>query len=1029
MIRQKQVNRQTGPDLTGTRDPILQKEHKMGTQPNAKNCDSESAIRTQNGNPARRLSGRLSRIAGVFVTKVWAFCLLPAVAILAIPAWQGWQSYVLIQTTETQLKQVISLEGSSAYRDEALTMSLKMAAGTGEMKWADRFEEFGKREKPIIEASWNISEDSTAGADAVLTAFAEDKLAKIEKEALELIRKGKYEHASSILQSRDYEDQRDAYNRGMKSFTTNVHKILKERCDRLWHVVQRALISVGIILPAFIFIWLALYKAGKHIKERIGKKRKVNKFGRQWQETFNAITDGVCIIDKDGGKILECNKAMTRFLKKPYDEIIGQNCCELTHGTTGKAKKCPFTRMLHSRHSETTDFQLGENWVNVKVEPLIDNDGNLTGAVHIISDITKHRQANRALRESENKFRLAFANAQDAIVWIDSESGIITNCNRAAEELFGKRKNDIIGQHHTTLYPEDKIEAYGNILGESSKDHNEGSQALNNAFGIPKNIEAEIFAKNGQIRNVTIAFSKMLVDDNEIIQGIIRDITESKRAIEEIENLARFPSEDPNPVLRISKDCKILYANDAGSPVLETWKLDQDQSLPEPWYTRIQDVYGFGNSATFELYCDDGHIFFITLQPVVEAGYVNAYGLDITSHKKAEKEKMDLELQLGQKQKMEAIGTLAGGIAHDFNNILAAVQGYVELSLDDLPDDSPVKDNLEQILSCSNRAKKLVKQILTFSRKDEQEQEKEPLQISSIIKEVLGMLRSSLPATIKICRKIQAESSIVLADPTQIHQILVNLCTNASHAMRQTGGTLEVSLADVNLESETRIGDELLEPGSYVKLNVSDTGCGMEKEVLERIFEPFFTTKNVNEGTGLGLPVVHGIVKSHDGAIAVTSAPGKGTTFEIFFPRIENKQTQETQTSESVSRNQEVILLVDDEEMMIDVTGRILERLGFVVVTKTNSIDALEAFQEKPDEFDLVITDQVMPNMTGTELAEKLISIRADIPVILCSGFPDKISPDELNRIGIKKFIAKPISKQEIAIIVRSVLDGQKITV
>ena len=993
-----------------------------------------SAMKTQKEKPANRPSRNYARIAGVFATKIGMFLLLLAAATLVIPAWQGWQSYVLIQATEAQLKQIISLEGTYAYCDEALTMSLKMAAATGDMKWADRYEEFGKREKPIIQAIWNIPQDSTVAADAVLTAFAENKLGKIEKEALEVIRRGNVDYASFKLQSQEYEDQRDAYNRGMKSFTANVHRILNERCDRLWHTVQKALVAIGLILPTIIFAWLVLYKAGKYLKERTGKKRKFKTFDRQWQETFNAITDGVCIIDKDGGKIVQCNKAMTRFLKKPYDEIIGQSCCELIHGSAEPVKKCPFTRMLHSRRSETTDFQVGESWVNIKVEPLIDSDGNLTGAVHIISDITKHRQANRALRESENKFRLAFANAQDAIVWIDSESGVITNCNKAAEELFGKRKNDIIEQHHTTLYPEDKTEAYGNILSESSKDLN-------------KNIEAEILTKSGQTRKVTIAFSKMLVDDNEIIQGIIRDITESKRAVEEIENLARFPSEDPNPVLRISKDCKILYANDASSPVLQTWKAEphfancsqngnpsdetgpeEDQCLPEPWYTRIRDVYDSGNSASFELNCDDGHTFFITLQPIVEASYVNAYGLDITNRKKAEKEKMDLELQLGQKQKMEAIGTLAGGIAHDFNNILAAVQGYLELSLDDLPEDSPVRDNLEQILSCSDRAKKLVKQILTFSRKDEQEQEKEPVQISSIIKEVLGMLRSSLPATIKICRNIRAESSVVLADPTQIHQILVNLCTNASHAMRETGGTLEVSLTDVDLESETRIGDELLPTGRYVKLSVRDTGCGMAKEVLERIFEPFFTTKNVNEGTGLGLPVVHGIVKSYDGAIAVASTPGEGTTFDIFLPRIEDSQARETQSSEPLGRNQEVVLLVDDEEMMVDVTGQILERLGYAVVARTNSIDALETFQEKPDEFDLVITDQVMPNMTGTQLAEKLIAIRGDIPVILCSGFPEKICPEELRNTGIKEFIAKPIGKQEIAAIVRKVLDEAKVT-
>jgi len=408
---------------------------------------------------------------------------------------------------------------------------------------------------------------------------------------------------------------------------------------------------------------------------------------------------------------------------------------------------------------------------------------------------------------------------------------------------------------------------------------------------------------------------------------------------------------------------------------------------------------------------------------------VNAYGLDITERKKAEKEKMELELQLSQKQKMEAIGTLAGGIAHDFNNILGAMQGYVELSLDDLTEDSAVRDNLEQILSCIGRAAKLVKQILTFSRKDQQEEEKEPIQISSIIKEVLGMLRSSLPATIKISRKIHADSSMVLADSTQIHQVLVNLCTNASHAMQGADGLLEVSLEDVNFESETRIGNEHLGSGNYVKISISDSGCGMEKEVMERIFEPFFTTKKVNEGTGLGLSVVHGIIKSHNGEITVSSTPGEGTTFDIFLPKIENGDIKKPQLSKSTTKEREVILLVDDEEMMVDVTRQILERLGFDVVAKTSSIDALEAFQEEPDRFDLVITDQVMPNMTGTQLARELISVRPDISIILCSGFPENVCPEELKSIGIKEFIAKPISRKEIATIIRKVLDKSSITV
>jgi len=246
--------------------------------------------------------------------------------------------------------------------------------------------------------------------------------------------------------------------------------------------------------------------------------------------------------------------------------------------------------------------------------------------------------------------------------------------------------------------------------------------------------------------------------------------------------------------------------------------------------------------------------------------------------------------------------------------------------------------------------------------------------------------------------------------------------------MREAGGLLEVSLTDVNFESETGIGDEHLGPGTYVKLSVTDSGCGMEKEVVERIFEPFFSTKKASGGTGLGLSVVHGIIKSHDGVITVSSTPGEGTTFDIFLPKIESGEIQEPQSSESNTREREMILLVDDEEMMVDVTRQILERLGFDVVAKTSSIDALEAFQEEPDEFDLVITDQVMPNMTGTQLAKSLISIRPDIPVILCSGFPENVSTEELKSIGIKEFFMKPISREEIAVIIRAVLDKNSVT-
>ncbi|MHC4533126.1 MAG: PAS domain-containing sensor histidine kinase [Planctomycetota bacterium] len=960
------------------------------------------------------------RKADLFTTKRCVLLLSIVAILLSLLSWQTWQSYKHIMTTETQLAQIYNLEISAMHHDEMLTMSALMAAVTKKDDWEIRYREFDSRSKAVVKEIrrvFNINTVDAKDAEEGLRIFVDDKLDTMEHKALELMDQRKYNDAAVLLQSPEYEEQKQAYHRGMKEFIVNAHSVLKDRRDNHRRKVLGAFTAVNIILLVIALAWLVLYKKRKyHHKKQSKPQQEFDVFAHEWHKTFNAITDGVCIIDKSEGKILQCNSAMTRFLKKPYKEIIGRSCCELLHNSSAPVNRCPLSRMYESRRSETKEFEIGDKWLNIKVDPLLDNDENLVGAVHIISDITEQRKASRALQDSENKFRLAFANAQDAIVWIDVGSGVITNCNKAAEELFERGRKEIVGQHNTTLYPEDNAEHYHSLLVQSGKDPN-------------SNIEAEILTVSGDKRTVTIAVSTMEVDRKEIVQGIIRDITDSKRAIEEIENLAKFPSEDPNPVLRISEDCEILYANDAGSPLLKTWQIQEDNLLPELWCKRIKKAYKSGSSATYELDCDDSLTFFITLEPIVGSGYVNAYGLDITKLKKAENEKMELELQLSQKQKMEAVGTLAGGIAHDFNNILGAMQGYVELSLDDLSEDNDVRDHLEQIMSCVNRAAKLVKQILTFSRKDQEEQEKGPLQISSIVKEVLGMLRSSLPATIKISRKIQADSSMVMADPTQIHQVLVNLCTNASHAMRENGGLLEVSLENVVLESETRIGDEHLKPGQYVKLTVSDSGYGIEKEVMDRIFEPFFTTKKANEGTGLGLSVVHGIIKSHDGAITVSSTRGEGTTFEIFLPEIKSGEVPEDQSSQPDTKDKELILLVDDEELIINSTSQILERLGFDIVAKASSIDALETFQEEPEKFDLVITDQVMPNMTGTQLAEKIISIRPDIPVILCSVFPEDVCPEEVKRIGIKEFIAKPISMQKINKTIWKVLDKSKVTV
>jgi len=384
-------------------------------------------------------------------------------------------------------------------------------------------------------------------------------------------------------------------------------------------------------------------------------------------------------------------------------------------------------------------------------------------------------------------------------------------------------------------------------------------------------------------------------------------------------------------------------------------------------------------------------------------------------------ERKRLESQLQQAQKMESIGTLAGGIAHDFNNILSPIMIHSELAMMDLPPDNPVQHSLKEIFKAGERARDMVKQILAFSRKGEGE--RAAIKITPILKEVLKLLRSSIPTTIDIHQKLEAESDAVLADPTQIHQILLNLCTNASHAMRERGGELTINLTEEHLDPEAAGKFSDLNPGPYLKVTVSDTGHGINAETMNRIFEPYFTTKETGEGTGMGLAMVHGIVKSCDGDITVESELGKGTTFNVYLPRIEADVSPVEEPSVQLPKGIERILFVDDEKDAVDVIQLMLEKLGYKVTGRTSSIEAVEAFRNNPQGFDLVITDMTMPNMTGKDLAKELMSIRSDIPIILCTGFSEQIDERRAREMGISAFVMKPIVMQQIAITIREVLD------
>ena len=378
------------------------------------------------------------------------------------------------------------------------------------------------------------------------------------------------------------------------------------------------------------------------------------------------------------------------------------------------------------------------------------------------------------------------------------------------------------------------------------------------------------------------------------------------------------------------------------------------------------------------------------------------------------------DAQRRQAQKMEAIGVLAGGIAHDFNNILSAILGYTDLALHEVASSGPAAQYLQEVLTAGRRAQSLVLQILTFSRASEPE--RIPVQLRLIVKEALKLLRASLPTTIDIRQGIDHDDGTVLADPTQMHQVLMNLCANAEYAMRDTGGILEVRLDTVELDTGAVAHYAELAPGSYVRLTIRDTGHGIPPEVTTRVFEPFFTTKGVGQGTGMGLAVVHGIVTSHGGAITLQSTPGHGTTCEVYLPRLDMVVDDTTSRDESLPIGKGVILFIDDEEAIVRVSQWMLERLGYQAVVCTSSLAALETFRQSPQHFDLVITDQTMPHMTGEALACELRRIRPDIPIILCTGFSHTIDAEKAQAQGINAFLMKPLVARDLGLAIQHVL-------
>lgn len=646
-------------------------------------------------------------------------------------------------------------------------------------------------------------------------------------------------------------------------------------------------------------------------------------------------------------------------------------------------------------------------------------------------EIADRQQAEQALKESEERYTALIERSRDGVYLHDFE-GRFLDANPAALEMLGYAKEDLAWVRFQDVLagPDQLAQAYAEV----EKLIETGRQTEPTEYRLKR--------KDGQLVWAETQACLVYRQNKPIaIQGIARDVTERKLAEEKLKESKEYLHQILNcvgdPIFVKDEHHRYLLVNTAECMLAGKasdqllGKSDFDlfpKEQAEEFWRRDAAVLATGlEDINEELVTDaQGRIRTVITKKTLftdRTGKKHIVGVirDITDYKLARERQAKLENQLRQSQKMEAIGTLAGGIAHDFNNILSIIIPNTEVARGEAGENGLVTDCLAEVLSAAERAKDLVKQILAFSRQSQPELK--PIQLQLVVKEVVKMLRSTIPSTIEMYSAVEEGVPPILADPVQIHQVLMNLCTNAAQAMRNGPGQIEVKLEALTLEEDfTQLHPEM-QPGTYAKLSVSDTGTGMDTETLKRIFEPFFTTKAPGQGTGLGLAVVHGIVKGHGGHIYAYSQPNAGTVFHIYFPACDSRPLPlERASAELPKGNGERILFVDDEKHLTQIADRCLRRLGYLVTTSESPLEALQEFQRHPGHYDLVFTDLTMPKMTGIDFAQAILKIRADVPVILATGFSGLWTQEEVRTLGIKELVLKPFTPAVLAETLHKVL-------
>ena len=753
----------------------------------------------------------------------------------------------------------------------------------------------------------------------------------------------------------------------------------------------------------------------------------------RYHQLFDASTDAILV--RTGETIIHANSAAIKLFRANHiGDLVGRRYLDFVH---------PEDR---AESVERVRRSMSGDWiVPPREHRLIASDGQIIcvesagvpikyqGEIQhfgMFRDITDRKRAEEALRESEEQHRQIVESSTDAILVRSGDT--IIYANPAAVGLFrASHPGDIVGKSYLDLvHPDDRQESIERI-----------KKGINNRWIAPPR-EHRIMALDGQVLHVESTGVPIQYKGETQLFGVFRDITERKQVDEQLRETERkyreLAESLPQVIFEVDSKGNLVYLNQTGyalfgyTPedlakgfnVLEAFIPEDRERIAGDIMLNVQ-----GRKLGRQEYTalkKDGSKFPVgvhanrVMRDHTATG-VRGILIDFTPVKLAEEEKKKLEIQLQQAQKMEAIGALAGGIAHDFNNILSAIIGYTELAMLNEGAEHCTTE-LNEALKAANRAKDLVKRILAFSRQTDEE--RMPVRASLVAKEAVKFIRATIPATIEIKTRIDDKSGAVLANSVELHQIIMNLCTNAQHAIGEQAGLLEVAVqnTEIGLSQKNDLID--LEIGSYVGISVKDTGNGMSRDVMKKIFDPYFTTKKKGVGTGLGLAVVHGIVKKYGGTIKVESELGKGTTFHIYLPKANIAAPIKAEKPKPLMGGSERILFVDDEKMLVEIGQQALQRLGYDVVSRTSPIEALELFKAKPDFFDLVITDKTMPGMTGDGLAKELMSIRPSLPVVICTGYSQTVDQERAKQMGIKAFVMKPILINELAAAVRKALDN-----